>query len=263
MNRVAFLLLLGLLLVVVWPVQGQTPTTADDYYNRGIARGKAGYLEGAIADFSKVIEMEPLSAQAYYNRGYARHLTKDLDGALADYAKYIELEPRDPDGYNNRGNVRRAKGDFDGAIADLNKVIEIDSRYAKAYYNRGFTLEAKGDPDRAIADYTKSIELEPLDADVYGKLAWLLATTSRDAIRDGKKAVEYAGKAAELTKWEDANTLDTLAAAYAEAGNFDEAIKWENKALSFPEFAKSNGDQARKRLQLYTERKPYHEPPPK
>jgi tetratricopeptide (TPR) repeat protein len=256
-------LLILIFLFLVWPVQGQTPTTANDYYNRGIARAKLGDLDGAIADFSKVIEIDSQEAQAYYNRGYARHLKKDLDGAIADYTKYIELEPRDPDGYNNRGNVRRAKGDFDGAIADLNKAIEIDPRYAKAYYNRGFALDAKGDPDRAIADYTKSIELEPLDADGYGKLAWLLATTFRDAIRDGKKAVEYASKAAELTKWEDANTLDTLAAAYAEAGNFDDAIKWENKALSFPGFAKSNGDQARKRLQLYTARKPYHEPPPK
>ena len=137
--------------------------------------------------------------------------------------------------------------------------LAIDPRYARAYYNRGFALEAK-DLNGAVGDYTKFIELEPDDADGYGKLAWVLATTSRNSVRDGKKAVAYALKAAELTKWVDGGVLDTLAAAYAEAGNFDEAIKWENKALSITEFAKTSGDEARKRLQLYTARKPYHEP---
>ncbi len=255
------ILLLGLLLIVAAPVHGQAPTTADDYYNRGIARGKSGDLDGAIADFSKVIEIEPRDAQAYYNRGYARQLKKDFGGAIADYTKYIEIEPLDPDGYNNRGNARRNKGDFDGAIADLNKAIEIDSRYARAYYNRGFALQAKGDLDGAIAQYTKYIELEPTDVDGYGKLAWVLATTPRDSNRDGKKAVAYALKAAELSKWEEGGVLDTLAAAYAESGNFDEAIKWENKALSISGFARTSGDEARKRLLLYTARRPYHEPP--
>jgi hypothetical protein len=77
-------------------------------------------------------------------------------------------------------------------------------------------------------------------------------------IRDGKKAVGYATKACELTNWEDPYALDALAAGCAEAGNFDEAIKWENKALSFPDFAKNDGDEASKRLQVYKGRKPYH-----
>jgi hypothetical protein len=59
------------------------------------------------------------------------------------------------------------------------------------------------------------------------------------------------------------NILDTLAAAYAESGSFDKAIEWENKALSFQSFARSAGDQGRRRLKLYTDRKPYHQPQPK
>ncbi|HXI61204.1 MAG TPA: hypothetical protein VNF70_00785, partial [Pyrinomonadaceae bacterium] len=81
-----------------------------------------------------------------------------------------------------------------------------------------------------------------------------------DSIRDGKKAVEFARKAAELTKWEDANVLDTLAAAYAEVGDFEEAIKWENKALSLPELTKGDEEKVRQRLRLYAERKRYRQP---
>jgi tetratricopeptide (TPR) repeat protein len=118
-------------------------------------------------------------------------------------------------------------------------------------------------PDVLVADYEKYVLLNPTNprylADGYNNLARLLATAPYDALRDGKKAVQYATKAAELTNWQDAKVLDTLAAAYAEAGNFDDAIKWENKALTFPEFAKNFGAVGGQRLQLYADKKPYRE----
>src|SRR6267378_173670 len=182
MKRLPRLLLLVFLFVVVWPVHGQTPTTAADYVNRGIEEHQ--------------------------------------------------------------------KGDYDGAIADFTKAIEIDPRAADAYMARGDARKNKGDLDGAITDYTKAIEIDPSNAIGYNNLAWLLATASKDSARDGKKAVAYATKACELTKWEDPNALDTLAAAYAEAGDFDEAIKWQTKALSLPEFPQNELDKGRERLQL-------------
>jgi tetratricopeptide (TPR) repeat protein len=228
MNRFTLILFLSFLFVGVWPVQGQTPTTAADYVSRGYARQDKGDLEGAIADFTKAIEVDPRYANAYYNRGIAR----------------------------------QAKGDHDGAIVDYTKAIEIDPRDAKAYYNRGIARLAKGDLDRAIgaiADFAKAIEIDPRHAKAYTALAWLLATASKQTVRDGQRAVEHARKAAELTNWQIPNVLGTLAAAYAETGNFDEAIKWQNKALSFPEYEKTAGEGARQRLQLYQAGKPYHE----
>ena len=290
------LLILGLL-IVVSPLQGQALSTAADYYNRGFERRKAGDLDGAIADYTKAIEIEPRFPGAHLGRGNARQAKGDLDGAIADYTKGIELNPRDAGAYTNRGLAKRRKGDLDGAISDSTRAIELDPRLAVAYTHRGNAREKKGDHDGAIADhtkaidldprlaaaygnrgnarkvkgeldgasadYTKAIELDPQHAGAYNNLAWLLATTYKDTMRNGRLAVEHARKAAELTKWQTPQMLGTLAAAYAESGNFDEAIKWQTKALEFPEYDKKHGEDGRKRLQLYRERKPFHEQPPK
>ena len=134
---------------------------------------------------------------------------------------------------------------------------------APDFTNRGLARQSKGDLNGAIADHTKAIEIDPRDADAYSSLAWLLATSSNALVRNGTKAVEYALKAAELTDWKDPLKLETLAAAYAEKGSFEEAIKWQEKALTFPEYEKEHGLKARERLQFYRDRKSYHEPSPK
>jgi Flp pilus assembly protein TadD len=81
-----------------------------------------------------------------------------------------------------------------------------------------------------------------------------------DGLRDGKQAVEHAVRACELTQWKSPNNFDTLAAAYAEAGDFDKAVEFERKALSFPAFEKENGKAAKERLELYLQKKPYRDP---
>jgi len=94
--------------------------------------------DGAIADFTPAIELDPKAAQiAYRNRALARNLKGDADGAIADYDRAIELDPKNADAYNNRGNIKKSKGDLDGAIADFTSAIGRNSNLAVAYKSRG------------------------------------------------------------------------------------------------------------------------------
>jgi serine/threonine-protein kinase len=124
-----------------------------------------------------------------------------------------------------------------------------------AYANRGLTWSLKAEHDRAIADYQKAIDLAPGYADAYNNLAWLLATCPREKYRDGRAAVEHALKACQLTEWTEVCFIDTLAAAYAEAGELGEAVKWQTQAMAM--CPKDQQGDCQVRLDLYKAGNPY------
>ena len=186
----------------------------------------------------------------------------DSARAIADFDQAIRLDPKDSLAFHNRGLAYRSKGDLAHAIADFDESIRIDPKFARAYYNRGLVYGKKGDSRRAVADFQEAMRLDPGDSSPYNSAAWILASCSADKCRDGAKAVELATKACSLTSWKDPDYLDTLGVAYAEVGDFEQAIKFEKQALQFPEWADKQGEGARKRLDLYKARKPYREDTP-
>jgi len=133
---------------------------------------------------------------------------------------------------------------------------------SRAYYNRAETKMSDGEFAEAISDYEAAVRVDPGYALAFNGLAWLRATCLVAEFRDGAKAVEQASKASELTNWKNAHYVGTLAAAYAEASDFDSAVKWQKKAIDLltaeEEYLRADFEE---RLKLYQSGKPYRESP--
>ena len=147
-----------LFLIFSHSISAQTSPRAESFYRSGITKRASGDLDGAIADYTKAIEISPQYAAAYVNRGVARKTKGDLDGAIADYDKALSMNPRLKEAYNNRGLVLQLKGLLDEAIADFDQALAMDPHYAGAHYNRASAARAKGDLKTAIVELTRAIE---------------------------------------------------------------------------------------------------------
>ncbi len=178
-----------------------------------------------------------------------------LEDAVQYFTDRIEKNAKDVSAYNSRAWAWKLKGDLGLAISDFTEVIRLDPR-AYGYVNRGTVWSARKEYDKASEDYAEAIRLDPKHASAHNSLAWLLATCPDAKIREGKKALAAAKQALELDE-KSANNMDTVAAAYAESGDFVEAVRWQEKALEDPQF-KDNADY-RRRLQLYRDKKPYRQ----
>jgi serine/threonine-protein kinase len=157
-----------------------------------------------------------------------------------------------------RGNAAMDQHDYDMAIAEYSNAIRLDPESDVAYHNRGNAYADKGEYAKAIADFNQAIRLAPDDPDSYTSLAWLLATCPKDDLRDGKRAVELAMRACNLGRWHDANDIENLAAAHAECGQFEEAVKWQTKAVDLAT-GLENLEQSRQRLELFKAGKPFRD----
>jgi tetratricopeptide (TPR) repeat protein len=157
-----------------------------------------------------------------------------------------------------RGNVGSIVLMAVGFIVVVSALEFFIAEITRDYLGSGNTHLANKEYDQAIAD-TEAIKLDPKDARPHERLAWVLATAAKDELRDGKKAVDYAKKACELTDWKKPNYLATLSAAFAESGDFQEAIKWQTKALEVSELEKDKAEEYRQRLKMFEEGKPCRE----
>jgi Flp pilus assembly protein TadD len=202
------------------------------------------------------VAAHPGSAVAHNSLAVALKDKGDRDGSDAEVREALRLDPKYAYPHNNLGLVLRRKGDLDGALAEFREAIRLDPKLAAARNNLGLTLKEKGDLDGALAAFHEALRIDPNSADAHNNLAWELAW-GPDGVRDGKQAVAHATRACELSGWARPNCLDTLAAAYAAAGDFDRAVEYQQKALSFPDFEKEDGKGGRERLRLYMQRKPF------
>jgi len=155
-----FSILLISLLILTSSTSAQELTSADAYSQRGIASFEKNDFDGAIADFTKVIEMNGRNLEfCFYFRGLAHYRKGNSTQAIDDLTKAIALKP-DPRFFDDRGNLWAKQGELDRAIADLNKAIEIAPQTAKAYGDRGLIRLMRGETVDAETDFKKCFELD-------------------------------------------------------------------------------------------------------
>ncbi len=234
---------------------------ASDYIKRGRFYLFKGEYDHAIANFDQALQLDPQSEPAYFSRGRANKLDGNYEQAFRDYTHTIQINPKAVAAYVNRGQIYNLEGDHDRAIADFNQAIQLDAGRPIPYLDRGVAEVAKGEYNQAIADFNSALKIDPNFSPAYNNLAVQLATCPIAALRDGKRAVEYATKACELSQWGNIRQISTLAAACAEAGDFNNAVKWENKILETPNLSPEESAGAKERLDLYQAHQPYHREP--
>jgi tetratricopeptide (TPR) repeat protein len=198
-------------------------------------RGQASYLKedykAAIQDFTAAITIDPKNFLAINNRALAYIETEEYKLALSDLQAAIKLVPEYPEALNNRGIVYQKLNRLDESVADFTAALKIDPKYVDALGNRAHTYRLKKEYKKAITDLERAMKISPQTYEAVNDLAWLLATTNEDSVRSPQRALELAKRACEITHYQQWNTLDTLAAAQAENGQFADAQQWLATAL--------------------------------
>ncbi|MGA2802728.1 MAG: tetratricopeptide repeat protein [Verrucomicrobiota bacterium] len=230
--------------------------------NLGLLLKNQGHIKEAMEHYHKALQINPNYAEALNNLGVALAAQERFDEAIEDFRKALQIDPNSAKAQNNLGHALAAKGRFDEAIENYYKAIQLESNRSETYFQLGVVLGQSGRIQEAMVQYREALRLNPDLAGALNNLAWIQAASSNDGLRNGAEAVRLAERACELTHHEKPLFIGTLAAAYAEAGRFPEAVTTAEKA---EEIATKVGLTAvatknRQLLKLYRAGKPYHEP---
>jgi tetratricopeptide (TPR) repeat protein len=240
----------------------------NGFYYRGLAYERRREWDKSLADFSTAIRREPTSSVARAERAICYEHQGDADRAFAEFEEMLRLNPDDARAYALRAELLQVIGQDEPASEAANTAIQLDRKLALAHdvlgriyarkqdlpkADREFDeaerlepnhvedalasasyLEQNHDYAQAEAEFRQIAALFPRSASAQNALAWFLSTGRDRARRNGREAIQYANRACELSKWNNAAFVDTLAAAYAEIGDFDTAIKYQMDALAKP-----------------------------
>jgi tetratricopeptide (TPR) repeat protein len=273
----------------------RNPSCWMAHNNLGIVLFGKGQLDEAIAHYRTTLEMQPNFWDADYNLGGALLGKGQVDEAIFYCDKAVTMQPNDPDARVALANALLQKRRIDDAIVHYQKAVAIRPDYFLARYGLGhallengkldaaiehsraalliqpndadchtvlaIALDEKGQSPEAIEHYQKALEISPQSISALNNLAWLLATASDASLRNGSRAIQFARQADQLSGGANALVLRTLAAAYAEAGQFGKAIESAQTGL---QLARSQGDDSlatelQQQIALYELGLPYRE----
>jgi tetratricopeptide (TPR) repeat protein len=275
----------------------RNPSCWMAHNNLGIVLFEKGQLDDAIAHYRTTLQMQPNFWDADYNLGTALLRKGQVDEAIFYCDKAIRMQPNDPDAQVALANALLQKRRIDDAIVHYQKAVAIRPDYFLARYGLGHALLEKGELDaaidhcraallirpndsdchtimaialdergrsgEAIQHYEKALEISPQSVSALNNLAWLLATCSNTSFRNGTRAIQLAQQADQLSGGTNALVLRTLAAGYAEAGQFGKAIENSQAAIRV---ARVQGDNSlagelEQEIALYELGLPYREAP--
>jgi len=192
-------------------------------------------------------------------QGVAFIKAQRFNEAIKILSKAIKDSPNDTEAIHYRGMARYYQGDIDGAIADYSRALEISPQLTEVLTSRGVALFRKGNYAQARKDLTRAYSKNPNDTNALNQMAWMLAVCPDKRYRDGNKALDFSRKAIQIKT--TPNYLDTLAAAYAETGRYEEAIRVQRKviALLSQEERLNNIEIYLKRLKKYEAHQPWRQ----
>jgi protein O-mannosyl-transferase len=243
--------------------------TADNsmaHHGLGAALFELKQNDGAIAEFEESLKIRPAYAHARFSLGMAlerRGERGDIDAAFEQYRQAVHVDPTLADAHYNLGVLLVNRGSTDEAIAEFRSALKYKPEQANAHYNLAACLERQGKCADAMVAWRAALQLEPNNVDTVDQVAWRLATSPDAAVRDGKKAIKLAQRAIELSHGEAPRPMSTLAAAYAEDGQFAEASRTAEQAidLAVRRGETAAADEFRAQLKRYRANRPYRESP--
>ena len=224
---------------------------------RAVLFSHKGEVDKALADAEGAIRLDPKYAVPYQTRASLRVHRGKLDEAMKDANEAVRLDPGNAQVYTTRAGVWAAAGDLSKAVEDMSQAVRLSPKDAKLYVSRAACQRAVKAWGGVLNDLDEAVRLDPENAAAWSDRAWLRATCPDGKVRDGKKAVADATHACRLSSWRDGNHLTALAAAYAESGEFTEAVKFARLSMEFPAGGPDWTDRARNRLKLYEGKQPY------
>jgi tetratricopeptide (TPR) repeat protein len=225
---------------------------------------QAGRFDEAIMRYRRSLDLNPTSASTHYNLGYALSARGRRDEAIAQFNEALTIDPDYAQAHNNLGALLQITGRLDEALAHYQRAVALRADNVDAVTNLGQLLSTLGRPADAVDRFRAALVMDSGNAQALSGLAWIRATSWDPALRDASEAVRLAERAAAATERRSVSALDALAAAYAAAGRYDEAVAAARSGIARASAAGQTEAAAQfgLRLQLYQDRKPYRMPHP-
>lgn len=267
-NRYSYVPYIGLFITITW-LTGDVLTRARlRWLPAGLAalvlaacivitRLELPHWKDSITLFSQALSVTKDNPVVHDNLGCALMDAGRKQEAWPHFYEAVRLAPRFANPANNLGAFLAEEGKVDEAIHYLNIARELNPKFAKAHAKLGWVMAAVGRFEEAKTYYQEAIRLMPDNAEVLNNLAWMFAASPSETIRNGPEAIRLSERACELTAYKKALFIGTLAAAYAEAGRFEDAVKMAERAQTVALAAKENDIAARNQAlaKLYAEKK--------